>query len=481
MLARAGLLIAAIAAIDWKVQTNVSLGFLYLFPMLMVGAWLEPWQLGIVAAICTELVELFDPFPFVASEGIPRVILVFAAFFGTGLFAYESARNRRLALQHVAEIETESEARRDAEEQLRVLIESSPAAIFTLDGDGRVVLANSAAHRLFGVPPDTLAGQMMRDYLPAIGTVPFRREGSQIFRTEMECRGRKRDGEPFLASVWFSSYRTRSGPRLAAVVADVSEELRDREESGLRQFMDGSRVVIATVCHELRNMCGAIAVLHANLGRSAGIAGNEDYKALSTLVEGLGKIASLELYQSATDLSAVDLMALLDELRIIIEPQMRESGIHVIWRTPPSLPKVRADRHTLLQVFLNLIKNSARALENANPKTIMIGAESSHDRVTVRVTDTGPGVGAPQYLFQAFQPAAQATGLGLFISRALLRRFGGDLTYDPPAKGSCFTITLVPVTQDREETSNDEDGATAAGGRSRAIRPEPGATAGGRT
>jgi two-component system sensor kinase FixL len=482
-LVRAVLLIGLIAVVDWRVQTNVSLGFLYLFPMLMAGASLSRWQIALVAAVCTELVELFDPFPFVASEGIPRVILVFAAFVGTGLFAYESSKNRRLVLEHLREIEAEIEGRRDAEEQLRVLIESSPAAIFTLDGDGHVLLANSAAHNLFGVPKGSLQGQTIHDYLPAIATVPFRREGSRLFRTEMECRGQRHNGEAFLASTWFSSYRTRSGPRLAAVVADVSEERRDREESGLRQFMTGSRILIATICHELRNVCGAIAVLHANLGRTAGLIGNEDYRALGTLVEGLDRIASLELQLTTSEpASVIDLMVLLDEMRVVIEPQLRESGIDVEWQMPPSLSAAYGDRHTLLQVFLNLIKNSARALESARQKRVTIATTFEAGRVLIRVMDTGPGISAPESLFQPFQPGAQSTGLGLFVSRALVRGFGGDLTYEPRGSGCCFTISLVAASDlDSGEITDHEEIASASVGRSRAVSGEPGAAARDRT
>src|SRR5260370_6303714 len=96
MLTRAILLIAVIAAVDWRVETNVSLGFLYLFPMLMVGVSLNRLQIGAAAALCTFLVEAFDPFSFAASESIPRMILVFAAFLGAGLFVFESNKNRAL-------------------------------------------------------------------------------------------------------------------------------------------------------------------------------------------------------------------------------------------------------------------------------------------------------------------------------------------------------------------------------------------------
>jgi two-component system, LuxR family, sensor kinase FixL len=453
MLTRAMVLIALIAAIDWRVETNVSLGFLYLFPMLLVGVSLERWQIGIVAALCTFLVEAFDPFPFVAPESIPRNILVFAAFFGAGLFVFESNKNRTLTQKHVSDLEKEMDLRRDAEEQLRVLVESSPAAIFTLDAHGTVLMANQSAHHLLDVDPDTLPGARIETYLPALASVPPFSSGTQLFRTEMECPGRRRSGEMFLADIWFSTYRTRSGPRLAAVVVDVSEDLRNREESSLEQFMAGSRVVVASVCHEIRNLCSAIGVVNANLGRNAALADSEDYRALATLVSGLERISSLELRQTATEaMDGIDVLTLLDELQIVIEPPLRDSGIELRWNLPASLPQVRADRHTLLQVFLNLTKNSARAMEGSETKILTIAASLEGGRVLLRVEDTGPGVAAPERLFQPFQPGADSTGLGLYVSRALVRGFRGDLAYVPRAPGCCFIISLIPLNKDADHT-----------------------------
>ena len=126
-------MILTVALIDWRVELNVSFGFLYLFPMLIVGSCLPRWQVALLGGLCTFLAERFAPFPWEPSAGVPRDIFMFAAYFGTGLFAYESARNRRLTSQHVREVEQEAELRRDAEQQLKALIESSPAA----DPDGR--------------------------------------------------------------------------------------------------------------------------------------------------------------------------------------------------------------------------------------------------------------------------------------------------------------------------------------------------------
>lgn len=468
MLARAVLLIALIALVDWRVETNVSLGFLYLFPMLMVGVSLNRWQIGIAAALCTFLVEAFDPFPFVPWESIPREILVFAAFFGAGLFVYESNKNRALTQKHVVDLENEMELRRDAEEQLRVLVDSSPAAIFTLDEQGTVLLANESAHHMLDVDPGKLPGSRIGTYLPALASVPPFASGTQLFRTEMECPGRRYSGEVFLANIWFSTYRTRSGPRLAAVVVDVSEDLRNREESNWQQFMAGSRIVVATVCHEIRNLCGAIGVVNANLGRNAALAGSEDYRALATLVSGLERIASLELRQTATERAdGIDLLALLDELHIVIEPPLRDAGIELRWSLPASLPLVWADRHTLLQVFLNLTKNSARAMESSEAKVLTIAASLESGRVLVRVEDTGTGVAAPERLFQPFQSGAESTGLGLYVSRALVRGFRGDLMYVPRAAGCCFTISLTVVAEAGDRKTDGEHTPVIAG------RPHP--------
>ena len=61
----------------------------------------------------------------------------------------------------------------------------------------------------------------------------------------------------------------------------------------------------------------------------------------------------------------------------------------------------------------------------------------------VRFIDSGPGVANPQRLFAPFQPGAQASGLGLYLSRTFVRAFRGDIEYEPLADGSCFAVMLT--------------------------------------
>jgi len=450
LLIAAAVTIVIVAVVDWRVDLNVSFGFLYLFPMLIVGYYLPPWEVVLTAALCTCFAEKFDPFSWELAAGIPRDVFMFAAFLGTGLFASETAEIRRLAAQHVREVEQEVELRREAEQQLRVLIESSPAAIITADAAGKVLMANRAAHRLLGFEPETLIGEHIKSLLPALASVPPADESRPSFQTAMQCRGRRRDGEVFLADIWFSTYKTRTGARLAAMLVDSSDDLRDREEFSLHQLMAGSRLVVGAVSHEIRNVCAAISVACTNLSRDTAVAGKEDFRALGTLVEGLGKIATLELKQTTgtQHLSVVNLYHVLEELRIVTEPGLLEAGVSVLWELADGLPCVWADPHSLLQVLLNLVKNSQRSMLTSARKELAISAANERERVVLRFRDTGMGVANPERLFQPFQDGAEGTGLGLYLSRAFARAFRGDLRYEPNVANCCFALDLVPVTDE---------------------------------
>jgi two-component system sensor kinase FixL len=451
-------MIAIIALLDWRITQNVFFGFLYLFPMLMLGNCLRRWQLALVAAGCAFLAEWFGPGVWQPQEGIPRDLFAFAAYLGAGFFAYESRKNWDLTSLHVQEIEQEVDLRRGAEEQLRVLIESSPAAILTLDSEGKVLLANQAAHRLLG-----LEGVSIKNFLAPLANVPAPDESTPSFRTAMQCYGRRRDGEVFLADVWFSTYRTSRGPRLAAMVVDSSEDLRDRKEFSLHQLLAGSRLVVGAVSHEILNVCGAISAVYANLSRNDALKENEDFRALGNLVEGLGRVATLELRQSSRvqEMNGVDLHSVFNELRIVIEPLLSQSGVTIHWDIPDDLPLVWADHENLVQVFLNLIKNSERAMERQERKELTLSASVADQRVLVRVHDTGPGIASPEHLFRPFQSGAEATGLGLYLSRAFVKAFKGDLRYEPEPAGCCFILELTPFFVEESEpgaaTANGKD------------------------
>lgn len=444
--AAAGLMILAIAIVDWRVEFDVAFGFLYVFPLILVGTVLPRWQIALVATLCTALADIFDPYPFVPAISVPHDILVFLSLAGTGLYAHAVTRSRQLA--------------RDAEEQFTFLVQTSAAAILMMADGGEIRLANAAAHHLLRAEPGTLPGQNVRRYLPALGLIQSRVEPSKTIRSAVECRGQRATGEVFLAEVFFSRYDTAVGARIAAVVIDVSEALREREISGLDQLLAGSRILVGAVFHEVRNLCSAVAINYETLARSGELSGNNNFEAIGALVATLTRMTSAGLKErTESDAAALDLSEVVSDLRLVLDPFCEEAGIVVHWDVPGDLPKVWADRHRLLQALLNLMRNSERALEGRDEKRIGIAAAAGKDAVSILVADSGPGLPSADHLFEPFQPGAESSGLGLYLSRALLRSFGGDLRHQPTPSGCTFVIDLPAVSADDEHTRLPEEDA----------------------
>ena len=395
----AGFLISGIAVADWATKPYISLGFLYLFPIMLLGGFLSRRQIVGVALVCAVLQEAFSNLP--ENEAVVRLLFSSAGFVGTGLFISELIRNRRTAMTHVEELEGQIKLREDAEEQLRSLVESSPAAIVTIDSGGIVLLANEAAQHLLAPGGAALQGQAISSYLPSLQTV-VKTQPARSFRTALQCTGQRNDGEVFLAGVWFSTYSTISGPRLAAIVVDLSEDLRNREDLSLNYLLKNTRILMSAVAHEIRNLCGAVLVVHKNLSQVKELESNEDFKALGSLIQSLERVSALELGSTTQNGEVVELTSVLDEFRILIEAAYHESKIDVQWHIEESLPLVWADRYGLIQVFLNLSKNSQRAMTSTGRKQLRISARREGGTVVIRFEDTGTGIAAPENLFRPF-------------------------------------------------------------------------------
>src|SRR5262249_10778180 len=126
----AALLVTAIAVVDWLTEPYISLGFLYLFPIMIVGGYLSRKQI-IGAPVGGTLPQnrLSDLPP---KDALACLVLSPVVFIATGLLIPEPLRNRRIVFKHIEELKDQVQLRQDAEEQLRMLVESSPAAIITI-------------------------------------------------------------------------------------------------------------------------------------------------------------------------------------------------------------------------------------------------------------------------------------------------------------------------------------------------------------
>lgn len=448
LLVAAGILGAVIALVDWRIGPYISLGFLYLFPIMIAAVFLSRKAIIILALLCAVL----DFSNLARNKTSAHLVFSSIAFIAAGLFISELIRNRHLILQqHANELGDQMKRRQEAEEQLYALVESSPAAIVIIGSDGKILLCNDAAQRLLAPTAQPLRGQPIVTYLPALQQA-LQAPSFPAFRTAMQCTGQRNNREAFLAGVWFSTYTTGSGPRLAAIIVDLSEDLRTREDLSLDFLLKNSRILMSAVAHEVRNLSGAVLVVHKNLSRVQELQDNEDFHALGTLVESLQRVAALELRTTPDQTAAtVDLKSVLDEFRVLIENAYRESEIQIVWQVAQPLPLVWADRYGLIQVFLNLAKNSQRAMLSTETKRLCVTASEEACRVVICFEDTGVGIASPENLFRPFQRGAESGGLGLFVSRAIMKSFGGELAYEARRTGCCFVIS-VPALCAIEET-----------------------------
>jgi PAS domain S-box-containing protein len=435
-------LLCAIAFLDWAVP-NLSLAFFYFFPILLIAGLVPDWVLAIACALCCVLRQVFDPYPITLDIPL-RLGITFAAFFGSGLFVAEVSRRRARIARHLSELEEQITLRRSAQDQLSVLIETSPAAIMILDFNGSVLHANASAAEVLGWEIEDLQELNVFECLPALATVPQPVEGSKTLRSSLECRGRRKQGGMFVAQIWFSTYSTAEGPRIAVIFVDESEGLRDREGAGLQRLMRTSKIIMGAFSHSVRNLSAASKLAWTNLSRRADIAGCEDFRALGTLIRGLETIACTNLTKASDrPLAPLDFDALLDELRIVIEPSFEDAGIDLVWTIERPLPSVLAEHDSLLHAALNITQNAERALANVPEKRFEIAVRSLDGSVLCEFTDTAGGVAKPERLFQPFCEGAHGAGLGLYISRAIIRSFEGELQYEPARNGSRFTIRLA--------------------------------------
>ncbi len=225
VLAASAAILAIVAVVDWWIKPYISLGFLYLFPIMLAAGFLPRWAVAGLGVVCAVLAEVFSPL----ETSYIRLAFETLALAGCGLFVAELVRNRRMNLE--------------AQDRLRALVETSPAAIVTVDQRGFIELANRAALELMAPRDGQLAGNPIAAFLPDLHHA-LRWEEAPQFRASMQCRGHRGNGEVFMADVWFSTYKEGGNPKLAAIIGDVSEETPPITPAPLSE--DGDRMSLTS-------------------------------------------------------------------------------------------------------------------------------------------------------------------------------------------------------------------------------------------
>lgn len=145
---------------------------------------------------------------------------------------------------------------------------------------------------------------------------------------------------------------------------------------------------------------------------------------------------------------AVDVEPGLRDTLTVLAAKAKSMGAGMTLEIAPDLPRVRASGGELNQIWMNLIDNALDAIPESG--RIEISVRRELDRVVVRVVDDGPGIPADVLprIFDPFfttKPPGEGTGLGLEITRQLVRRNRGDITVQSQPGRTEFAVSLVTV------------------------------------
>jgi signal transduction histidine kinase len=170
---------------------------------------------------------------------------------------------------------------------------------------------------------------------------------------------------------------------------------------------------------------------------------------LLQLIEEILTIASLEAGTVSIRRQEVKLSEVLRRAEAIARPLALEKQISLTIQEPAEEIVMDTDPDRLLQVLLNLLSNAVKFTDTGS---IVVSVQRSDGAVEIAVRDTGIGISEAQRerIFEAFWQAEQpitrragGTGLGLTISRRLLRLLGGTMEVtSQPGEGSTFTASI---------------------------------------
>jgi protein-histidine pros-kinase len=353
-------------------------------------------------------------------------------------------------------------------------VASAPDAILVVGADGRILLANPEAARMFGYPLDELVGEpvevlipeRLRDAHRVHRTGYVRRPARRPMGSGLDLVARRRDGTEVPIDVSLSPIEgTGSGTgAVIAIARDVTE--RRRAEALLRESLERERAAaealraadrlkdefLATVSHELRTPLTAV-VGFAALIQQKGVAPAElidpvvrNAQEMHRMIERLLDFSRLEAGRVTVHPEPLDLAA---EVRRIATTMADVLAAHPVEVVVPAGLHVMGDPHALDRVLGNLLANAAKFSPAQSP--VVVTAEPDGATVVVSVLNHGPGVPAElaERVFERFvqgadQPAGhRGTGIGLAIVRRYVELLGGRAWYEPaPGGGARFRFTL---------------------------------------
>ncbi|HET8723638.1 MAG TPA: ATP-binding protein [Anaeromyxobacteraceae bacterium] len=350
-----------------------------------------------------------------------------------------------------------------AQQASQAAIDSLPDPVLVLDASGGVTNLNRAAEALLRLSPGVGAGAalhalepVLRDRLEEVRAHVLSGKGAVVPRGFDEAiRVDLPDGPHRLlprATALYSEEGAVTG--VTVVLQDVTRLVR---------FDELKNDLVATVAHEFRtpltslrlavHMCaegaaGPLTAQQADLMAAA----RQDCERLQSIVDDILDLSRIQAGRIEIQAQAVDAAGLVRHAAREAEGAARAAGVALGLELPPEPLPVKADPERIGVVLANLLANAIRHTPPGG--SVDVRAAAGAGGVRIEVQDAGEGI-APQYLDRIFDRFFQVPGsrrgglgLGLYISREVVRAHGGDMgVSSEPGRGSTFWFTIPAAPQ----------------------------------
>ncbi len=253
-------------------------------------------------------------------------------------------------------------------------------------------------------------------------------------------------------SVYLLKELDKKNREIGVTVRNRTAELKEAE-SRLSQAAKVAALsrFSAGIAHEINNPLGAVinyirtALSDPELKTDARNYLEQSLKGLFRIDNVVKQILS---YSGRQNLEPVDINKLLLELADFNRFRLKEKSVKITLELAPDLPKTYADPSQLSQVFNNILKNAADAMEKTKRKETVISTLANGDVISIIFKDSGAGI-TPEQKEKLFTPffttkeVGEGTGLGLFISYNIIQVLRGTLDINnTPEGGAAVSITL---------------------------------------
>ncbi|WP_448565960.1 ATP-binding protein [Thermus sp.] len=361
-----------------------------------------------------------------------------------------------LSLTDISEIQYLLRKLENQEAFFRILLENNQDVVYLLDASGRIRYVTSNVQVVLGYDPsgylkeevNALQYVFAEDHAKAEAL--FREAlGEPGITVTAELRVVDSKGEPRWFEVWARNLIHE--PAVGGVVVTLHDlSVRKEVERAKDEF-------IAAVSHELRTPLGVIIGLAEALQLSQlpeTEKGHVDLildsaLRLKNMVDNLLDASRLEAGRFDVFRHPTDLAPVLEEVARSFRALAQLTGIDFYVEIPPVMPAL-ADRERIGQVVANLLSNAFKFTPKGGRVSLRVDQDQGW--IHIEVADTGPGIPEREIprLFQRYYRAssqasrgAPGTGLGLYISRAIVEAHGGEiLVSSQPGKGSTFLVRL---------------------------------------